>query len=410
MARYEYVAVDEAGRELRGVIGAPTGEAAQEQLRHRSLLPVWVTMVASGSAEKAEQVVAISGVARATLTHKQRLVVTRQLAALVEAGVPVDEALGMLVAQQESVSPRRIIQDVRAGVSEGLTLSDALGRQSRSFPGLFRAAIAGGERTGQLGSVLGSLADYLGKDHALRSKIAAALVYPTALLLVATTVVACLMIFVVPSLIEQFESFDARLPLLTRVLIGISWVLSNFWPLFLIGLVGLGALGRMLWAQEPVRRMLDGWILKAPVTGPRARELVTSRFVRAIAMLVAAGMPVLDAIRVSREAVGNRVFRDAVSRMAQAVEQGEPFSVSMRASGLVPSMVTYMAASGENAGDLTGMLQRAAEYMDQEVESFTTAALSLLEPGIIVFMGVTVAGIVLSIMLPILQFNRMAIG
>jgi general secretion pathway protein F len=410
MAYFTYVAVDEAGREKRGGIDAPNEGAARARLQKKALLPISLAPSAAGDTERAERVAAVTGVARAELTHKQRLVVTRQLAALVDAAVPVDEALGMIAAQQDNANARRVMRDVQNGVMEGLRLGEALGRHPKSFPGLYRAAVAGGERAGQLGGVLTSLADYLGKEQALRSKITAALIYPAALCLVAITVVTCLMIFVVPTLIEQFKSFDAKLPLLTQILIGVSWFLTHFWPLLIAAGVGGGLLGRALWSQEPFRRGLDALILAAPVTGARARELTSSRFVRAVAMLTSSGLPVLDAVRVARDAVGNRIFRDAVTRMANAVEQGEPLSAAMRAAGVIPPMVAYMAASGENAGDLAGMLDKAADYMDQEVDSFTTAALSLLEPAIIVFMGATVAGIVLAIMLPILQFNRMAIG
>jgi general secretion pathway protein F len=410
MAHFTYVAVDEAGRERRGGIDAPSETAARAQLQKKSLLPVSLAAAQPGAAERAEKVAAVTGVARGVLSHKQRLVVTRQLAALIDAAVPVDEALGMIAAQQETAVARRIVEDVQSGVLEGQRLAEALGRQPKSFPGLYRAAVAGGERAGQLGGVLTSLADYLGKEQALRSKITAALVYPAALCLVAITVVACLMIFVVPTLIEQFRSFDAKLPLLTQILIGVSWFLTNFWPLILAALAGGFFVLRTLWSQELFRRGLDAFIMRAPLTGGKARELTSSRFVRAVAMLTASGLPVLDSVRAAGDAVGNRIYRDAIGRMANAVEQGEPLSAAMRASNVVPPMVVYMAASGENAGKLPSMLEKAADYLDQEVDSFTTAALSLLEPGIIVFMGATVAGIVLAIMLPILQFNRMAIG
>jgi general secretion pathway protein F len=254
------------------------------------------------------------------------------------------------------------------------------------------------------------MADYLGKAAALRAKITTALIYPAALSLVAITVVACLMIFVVPTLTEQFRSFDAQLPLITLVLMGVSGFLVTFWPLILALVAGLVIAARMLLRQDGPRTAWDRFVLDLPMIGRQARAVNASRFVRATSMLVAAGLTVLDGVRGGQAAVGNRAVQIAIAQMALAIEQGEPLSHAMRASGLVPPMVTYMAASGENAGELPAMLDKAADYLDQEVETFTATALSLLEPAIIVLMGGTVAGIVLSIMLPILQLNRMAIG
>jgi general secretion pathway protein F len=409
MPRYQYLAIDPSGRQRRGGLDAADESAARAQLVRKQLLPIEIgarESVSSANAKEPARPLA-SG---ARLSQKARVLITRQLATLVEASVPLDEALGMIAAQQEQANAQRIITDVQTGVVEGQRLAAALARHPGSFPGLYRAAVAGGEQSGQLASVLARLADYLEREYAIRSKITTAMIYPIALSAVAITVVTSLMIFVVPSLTEQFERFDQRLPLLTQILIGVSSFLVNFWPLLLVMIAALALGSRILLQRETVRAGLDALMLRAPVIGRWVMAVNASRFIRAVSTLVSSGMPVLESVRASREAVSNRQVARAIAQMAERIEEGEPLSRAMRASGVIPPMVLYMTQSGENAGELPAMLDKAAAHLDQEFEAFTTTALSLLEPAVIIVMGLVVASIVLAIMLPILQLNRLAIG
>lgn len=408
MPRYQYLAIDADGRQKKGGLEAANESAARALLVRRRLLPVQVE--AREGPTGREEIADRPAPAGAKLSHKARVLITRQLATLIEASVQVDEALAMLAAQQEHPVARRIIADVQAGVVEGQRLADALGRHPRSFSGLYRAAVAGGEQSGKLGFVLARLSEYQERAHALRSKITTAMIYPAALSIVAVSVIICLMIFVVPSLLEQFERFDQQLPLITQILIFTSRFLTAFWPLLLLGLIGGGYAAHVLLRREPVRAAVDAIILRAPIIGRWAVAVNASRFVRAVSTLVSSGMPVLESVRAARESVSNREVTKAIVRMADRIEEGEPLSQAMRRSGVIPPMVCYMTQSGENAGELSGMLDKAATHLDQEFEAFTASALSLLEPAIIVFMGLVVASIVLAIMLPILQLNRLAIG
>ncbi|MDZ4775357.1 MAG: type II secretion system F family protein [Alphaproteobacteria bacterium] len=406
MTTYQYIALDIDGRRCAGAVDAPDEGAARRVLNRKKLLPVELRI--GGMDEGVLSSVAPQ--ARDKLGHKAQMLVTRQLATLIDAAVPVDEALAMVAAQQENAAAKRIMSNIQSGVVEGLRLSDALGRHPASFTPLYRAAVAAGERSGNLGAVLTRLADHLGRVHALRSKVTTAMIYPAVLSMVATLVVICLMIFVVPSLTEQFQAFETELPLITRILIAVSQFLASYWLFLLIG-VGLATAAASRALQgEAVRERLDAGFLRAPIVGRWTAAVAASRFVRAVSTLVASGTPVFESVRIARASVGNRVAAKAVDGMAEEIEQGEPLSQAMRRSGFVPAMVVYMAASGENAGDLPGMLQKAAEHLDAEFEAFTTAAISLLEPAVIVVMGVVVASIVLAIMLPVLQLNQMAIG
>jgi general secretion pathway protein F len=412
MGRFAYTAIDPKGRETSGVISAASETAARAGLERKRLLPVALREAAGEQTpESAADRAALSTGARlGHLSLRQRLMVTQQLAVLIEAAAPVDEALAMTAAQQEDAKTRRILREVHAGVLEGLRLGEALSRHPRSFPGLYRAAVAGGERSGRLGRTLRQLADYLLKAEKIRTKIITASIYPIALMVVALGVVSALMIFVVPTLSEQFVSLGQELPIVTRALMGVSWFLSQFWPL-LLGLgAGLAAVAAMLLRQTPVRRAVDRFFLTAPGLGRQVKAINASRFVRAVALLTASGAPVLDSVRAARDAVDHLIVRDAIAGIAEQIEQGEPLSRAMRASGAFPMMTSYMAASGENAGELPAMLERAADQLDQDLEAFTDTALGLLEPAIILAMGAMVAGIVLAIMTPILELNRMALG
>jgi general secretion pathway protein F len=408
MARFSYLAIDPDGRERRGGMDALDERAVRTALEGKKLYPVEVALSGGRAAPKADN--EPRGPVRGALRHKDRMLVTRQLATLIGAAVSVDEALGILAAQQESTTVRRILADMRAGIQEGMRLADVMGRHKASFPNAYRAAIAGGERSGNLGPVLNRLANYLQREQGLHAKITTALVYPIALSLVAITVVGCLMIFVIPTLIEQFRSFHGQLPFITNVLIVVSDILSRFWPLILLTICGAVIAARTALRQPHIHLAWDAALLRAPLLGRWIRIVSCSRFVRSVATLTASGLPVLEAVRASRDAASNRAFARAADQMAARIQEGEPFSHAMRQSGYVPTMVIYMTVGGENSGELPDMLEKASDHLDQEFEGFIQTALSLIEPAIIILMGAMVAGIVLAIMLPILQLNQLAAG
>ncbi|MBI1251668.1 MAG: type II secretion system protein GspF [Alphaproteobacteria bacterium] len=410
MPRFSYVAIDEDGRQRRGGLDAANENAARTVLQKRKLLPVQVALEGALREAKAKDKPVAGPVRGAALPHKTRLLITRQLATLIDASVPVDEALAMIAAQQDTAPARRVMSDVHAGVVEGMRLADAMSRHPKTFSGLYRAAAAAGERSGQLGAVLTRLADYLGRAHELRTKITTAMIYPAALAAIALIVITCLMIFVVPTLTEQFQTFGGQLPLITQILIGVSQFLVTFWPMLAALIVGGVLAGRTLLRREAVRERIDASMLGAPLIGRKVQEVNASRFIRAVSTLTSAGVPVLEAVRAARESAPNRVVAKAIAAMADDVEEGEALSSAMRRSQVIPAMAAYMAASGENAGELPRMLEKAADQLDQDFDAFTTSALALLEPGVIVIMGMVVAGIVLAIMLPILQLNQLAIG
>jgi len=295
-------------------------------------------------------------------------------------------------------------------VIEGRRLSDAMGQQGAAFPPLYRAMTAAGEQSGALQPILERLADGLERDQMVRGKVITALVYPAVLALVALGVVIALMVFVVPKVVDQFDSMNQTLPLLTRAVIGVSDLMRNWGWLFLLLLVGGGA-GFVAGLRKPEFRLaVDRRILRLPVVGRLTRDLHGARMARTLSTMITAGLPVLEGLTITARTVSNRALRAATEMMADAVREGGGLSAAMRRADVFPPILVHMTASGEASGRLEPMMERAADYLEREFNTFTAVLLSFLEPAIIVVMGGVVALIVLSILLPILQINTLAMG
>jgi general secretion pathway protein F len=299
---------------------------------------------------------------------------------------------------------------VRARVSEGDRLSVAMDGFPKSFPAVYRAMIAAGEGAGGLGHVLERLADYLEKEQAVRNRITGALVYPAVLSVVAIGVVTLLMTFVVPRIAEQFTGMGLDLPLLTRIMIGLSSGLQAGWPFILAGLAALAVTAIIALRQTAVRTALDGAMARTPMIGGFLRKVEAARFARTMGILIESGAVLPDALRAAGRATVNLAFRKRVGQVVLDVESGRGLSDALSARGWFPSLMLFMVAAGERSGALGEMFRRAADQMDQEIDGAITVGLNLLEPGIILVLGLVVVMIVLSILLPILQLNTLALG
>ncbi|MDX1580715.1 MAG: type II secretion system inner membrane protein GspF, partial [Alphaproteobacteria bacterium] len=343
------------------------------------------------------------------LGSKQVSLLTRQLATLISASAPVEEALQTVALQADNEKIRTILLSVRSNVMEGSKLSTALSQHPGAFSPLYVALINAGETAGSLGPVMDRLADYLEKSQKMRSRIINALVYPGFLAATAIAVVTLLMVFVVPRVVEQFESMGQDLPGLTVALIGLSdFIRSYGLVLLLLVVAGLALFTRQL-RRPGFRWAFDAFVLKIPVLGRLLKELQAARLARTLSALISSGTPVLESLGAARSTIGNRVLNDAVSRAMIMVSEGTSLSAALRRTQAVPPMVIYMAATGEKSGQLDVMLAEAADYLETEFDDFTNTAIGLLEPAIIILMGGVVALIVLAILLPMLQFNSMAL-
>jgi general secretion pathway protein F len=406
MPEYAYVGLDTAGRERRGSVRAETPDDARARLVSRKL---YVVRIEPASEATTPPLLSRGLVTRKKLSNKQLTLFTRQLATLVTVS-PLEEALRTLSRQAEREEVRRILGSVHVGVVEGRRLSDAMGKEPKSFPPLYRAMVSAGESSGTLPPILERLANLLERQAQVRGKVLSTLAYPVVLAIVAAFVVFALMIFVVPKVVEQFQDVGQELPLLTRMVIGLSSFLSNWWWALLIALALAAVIGARALKEEGLRMKFDAFLLRLPLVGRLIRDLHAARLARTLSTMVASRLPLLEGLKLTTGTVHNRVLRAASADIAETIRTGGSLAGALRKAGVFPPLLVYLAASGEASGRLDLMLERAADYLDREFDAFTSTALSLLEPAIIIVMGAIVAVIVLSILLPILQLDTLAGG
>lgn len=402
MPDYRYVAIDPQGRERKGRLTAANDDAARADLVRRKFHIVAVEEAGAKPATRS-----LLAFRRSRLASKELALFTRQLATLVEVA-PLEEALRTLTRQSEAESARAVISDVHAGLLEGRRLADAMARQPASFPPLYRAMVAAGETTGSLTVILARLADLLERQAEVRGKLIAALAYPVVLAIVAVGVVAALMIFVVPRVVEQFTDVGQQLPFLTRAVIAISSFMASWW--WLLALLIAGAVfGWVTAMRRPAfKAAVDRRLLRLPLLGRLLRDLYAARFARTLSTMVSSRLPLVEGLRLTVPTIRNAALAGATAGIVDQVRAGGSLSAALRDAGVFPPLLVYMTASGESAGRLEQMLERAADYLEREFDRFTAASMALLEPVIIVVMGSCVALIILSILLPILQLQNLA--
>ena len=402
MGAYQYVAVDPTGKEHRGVLEGDTARHVRQLLRDRRLLPVEVAEVESRERKAQRQWSLRRGISGLDLA-----LVTRQLATLVRAGLPLDEALLAVSEHSEKARLKSIILGVRAKVVQGHTLASGLDDFPHAFPMVYRATVSAGEQAGQLDTVLERLADYTESRHGLRQKVTQAMIYPIVLTSIAFFIVTLMLVYVVPKVVNVFETTGQQLPLMTRVLIAISSLLQHWgWAIALALVLGIIGLQRLL-RQESARRRVHWWLLKAPIIGRVTRGLNTARFTRTLSILTSSGVPALEALRIGASVIANLPMRDAVEEAAVRVREGGAIGRSLSQSKLFPPMSIHLISSGEASGELDNMLERAANHQENEMDSLLATMLSVLEPLLIVIMGLMVLSIVMAILLPIFQINQL---
>ncbi len=402
MGAFEYQALDAGGRERKGVMEGDTARQIRQQLRDKGWTPLSVEAVEQRESRRRGGFSLRRGVNATELA-----LVTRQLATLVQSGMPVESALATVAEQSEKMRLKKIILAVRAKVLEGHPLADALKEFPQVFPELYRSTVAAGEHSGHLEAVLSRLADYTESRQALSQKMGLALIYPALMIIVAILVVVVLLAYVVPQVVGVFDNIGQELPVLTRGLIAVSDFLSA-WGLAMVMLIALAvAVFRLLLRREGFRAGWHRWLLRIPLVGRLVRGLNSARFARTFSILTASGVPVLDGMRIAAEVVSNLPMRRAVEEAARRVREGSAINRALQQSGYFPPMVIHLIASGEASGNLDEMLERAATSQERELETAVSALMGILEPALILVMGVVVLVIVLAILLPIFDMNQL---
>ena len=406
MAAFEYVALDDRGKEQKGVLEADSNRQVRQILRDRRLAPLAVEI----AREKTDE----SGISlvrwfKPSLSVSDRALVTRQMATLIAAGLPVEEALLAVSRQSESPRTHKMLVAVRSRVMEGYSLANSLADYPSAFPDLYRATVAAGESAGHLDLVLNRLADFTETQQQARSRLQQALVYPVILFLLTTAILAGLLGYVVPDIVEVFVDTGQQLPLLTHVIIALSdFVASYGFFILVLAIVAVVACRRIL-AIPSVRLTYHRRLLHVPIVAKLSRGINTSQFSSTLAILSSSGVPLVEALRIAGEVLSNTWLKQKVSEAIVSVSEGSALNVALDQSGYFQPMMLYMIASGEASGELDGMLQKVATYMQQDVESLMGVLLSLFGPMMLIIMGGAVFTIVMAILLPIINLNQLVI-
>ncbi len=396
MGAFEYQAL-QGGRAQKGVIQADTARAARAQLRERGLLPLEVREVKGESA----------GGWSLAGQGNERALLLRQLATLLKAGLTLEEVLSVLLEQADAAALRRQLGAIRARVMEGQSLSAAMSEHTRLFPYMYTAAIAAGERDGQLEIVLERLADFAEQREAMNRGLSVALVYPLLLALIAIAVVWGLIGFVVPRVVGVFEQSAQELPLLTRSLLALSDFIAGYGLMLLVALV-LGAIAVAFALRRPrPREAIDRLLLRLPLLGRLVRARQTASFTRTLAILVSSAVPLVEALKVSAGVVGNRVARVDIERVAAQVREGVSLSRALDDARWLPPVARRLISGGEKSGELAPMLNHTAAIQERELNAATSVLLAVLQPLLILLVGLMVLYIVLAIMLPIMSMSQL---
>ncbi|WP_251358877.1 type II secretion system inner membrane protein GspF [Kangiella sp. TOML190] len=407
MAAFEYVALNNKGREKKGVLEGDTARQIRQQLREKGFTPLEVLHIgeATKSSDKSKGRFGGTSIKVADLA-----LITRQLATLVKAALPIEEALKAVAEQTDKAKIKSVILGVRAKVMEGHTLADGMAEFPRIFNELYRSMVAAGERAGHLDTVLNRLADYTERRHAIQSKISAAMVYPIVLILVAIGVVSGLMVYAVPKVVGQFQTSGQELPVLTQILISISGFISSYGLLVLVVLILL-IIGVRLWLRNPANK--ERWhnqILKLPIFGRLSRNLNTSQFASTLSILHSSGVPLLEAMNIGGKVLTNLKMRSAVSNAAVKVREGASLKNALQQTKLFPPMMIHMIGSGEASGELEDMLKQISDNQESQFENSVDVALNIMGPLIILFLGGVVFFIVLAMMSPIYELTKSITG
>ena len=403
MGAFEYTALDPRGREKRGVLEGDAARQIRQQLREKGWVPLSVEEVSQREAKERKRYAFL----RRGISATELALITRQLATLVRAGLPLEECLRAVSQQADKGRLKSMLLAVRSRVMEGHSLAVGLSDFPHVYPELYRTTVEAGEQSGHLDRVLERLADYTESRQQLRQKIQLAVFYPALLTVVAILVVGGLMTYVVPQVVQVFENIGQELPPLTRGLIAVSDFLRNYGLAMLI-LLGLAIAGfSYLLRNTAVRRRFHKVLLAIPLVSRLERGLNTGRFARTFSILTASGVPVLESLRISAQVISNLPMKEAVTEATARVREGAGIAAALERSGYFPPMTVQLVASGEASGKLEEMLERAAINQEREIETLIAALLGLFEPLLILFMGSVVLVIVLAILLPIFDLNQL---
>ncbi len=396
MAVFAFSGRTRTGQTISGEMEAPSREAVVAQLRRQQVLATSIKPKARDIA------ISIPGFG-AKANEKDLAVITRQLATMIDAGLPLVQCLDILAQQQEKKFLKSTLQDIRQDVEGGSTFSAALKKHPKVFSGLYTNMVEAGEAGGILDTILNRLAAYIEKAMTLKKRVKTAMFYPATIVSVALVVVTFLLMYVIPTFEQLFAGFGASLPLPTVIVLKLSNFVQAYILFIVGGLVGTVVGLRMYYRTEGGKRAIDGLLLRLPIFGTLIRKVAVAKFTRTLGTLVSSGVGILDGLDITARTAGNKVVEDAILKARTTIAQGKTIAEPLQASKVFPPMVTQMIAVGEQTGALDRMLNKIADFYDEEVDSSVAGLTSLLEPLLVIFLGVIIGGVVIAMYLPIFK-------
>lgn len=410
MGAYSYKALDEAGKTIKGILEADSERHVRSQLRAKKLKPIEVVSSSGVAAQetKAKSGFSFSRAPKLRLTTRELSMVTRQLASLINSGLPLDEALMSTAKQAKSPNVKRVVLQVRSRVLEGLSLAQAMGDAPQAFDGMYRALVRAGEGSGYLSPVLERLAQYTQTSQILQQRLKMAMIYPIAMVVVCIAVVVGMVLFIIPKLKSLFDQGGRELPFITQMLIDFSAFLQNYGLILLVAIVATIFLVRRLLKKPTVRKRWHALQLRLPVFGELIVQINTARFAATLSLLTASGVPLLQALNISSQVMSNETLQASCEGVVAQVREGMSLSRAMDSTGVFPPLLTQLVASGETNGTLAQQLDNAAKDQERDLEMMLGVAMGLLEPATIIIMGAVIGTIVVAILMPIFEMAGFA--
>jgi len=404
MAKFAWEGKTRTGKVQKGTMEGPDENAVMAQLRNQGIMPSSVKAATGMSME-------INLAAfQPKITTKDLVVFTRQFATMIDAGLPLVQCLDILSRQQENKTFKKVLTEVKESVESGSTFADALGKHPKVFDELFVNLVAAGEVGGILDTILNRLAAYLEKSMKLKKQVKSAMTYPTTIIGIAFIVIAVILIFVIPAFEKMFADFGQALPMPTQIVINISNIVQDYVLVIIGSIVFIIFAFKYTYRTKKGREFIDDFSLKLPIFGVLIRKVAVAKFTRTLGTMISSGVPILDGLEIVAKTAGNRTVEKAIYKVKQSISEGKTIAEPLEKSGVFPSMVCQMIAVGESSGSIDTMLNKIADFYDDEVDDAVANLTAMMEPLLMLFLGTTVGGLVIAMYLPIFKLAGAAGG
>ncbi len=409
MAVFEYKALNKKGKKVSGIIDAESTPAAKQKLRQSQIFPTALIRIESSTLKKDKK--NFSFLDRfnffTRISSSELSLITRQMSTLLSAGFPLVKTVGTLVSQTKSKAMQKVLSRIKDAIEEGSTFANALALYPNIFSPIFVNMVSAGESSGTLEIVLERLADFNEKREESKKKIQASLAYPILMSMIGFCVLIVLLTYVIPGIVNIFSDMNHTLPLPTQILISVSSFFKSYWPAIILGPFLLTGLFLFIQTTKRGAYFIDQLLISLPIVGTLLKKMVAARFTRTLGSLLENGVPMLTALNITKTITGNKVIEQLVCDACESVEQGGELSDILTRSDSFPSLASQMIKIGETSGEIEKMLEKTADLFERDVQTAITAATSLIEPMIILIMGVVVGGIIFAICMPIFEINQL---